>query len=166
MQNIQIKRSKYKKSTKKYVQDNILDIIDVEETLLKNRFISKVQTSDFLYSKFLPKHDSLKPIIKSNNPVLKSIPKDERISPVIECRLYPRLKSLPKLVLNPEQINYEQLNQNKFNINFKELKLEYKNGYSVLFIKEYYPVEIIGAGAFGLVVNVIQIKTGGECYSN
>ena len=160
MQNIQIKRSKYKKSTKKYVQDNILDIIDVEETLLKNRFISKVQTSDFLYSKFLPKHDSLKQIIKSNNPILKSIPKDERISPVIECRLYPRLKSLPKLVLNPEQINYEQLNQNKFNINFKELKLEYKNGYNVLFIKEYYPVEIIGAGAFGLVVNVIQIKTG------
>ena len=160
MQNIQAKRSKYKKSTKKYVQDNILDIIDIEETLLKNRFISKVQTSDFIYSKFLPKHDSLKPIIKSNNSVLKSIPQEERISPVIECKLYPRLKSLPKLILNPEKINYEQLNQNKFNINFKELKLEYKNGYSVLFIKEYYPVEIIGAGAFGLVVNVIQIKTG------
>ena len=160
MQNIQVKRSKYKKSTKKYVQDNILDIIDIEETLLKNRFISKVQTSDFIYSKFLPKHDSLKPIIKSNNSVLKSIPQEERISPVIECKLYPRLKSLPKLILNPEKINYEQLNQNKFNINFKELKLEYKNGYSVLFIKEYYPVEIIGAGAFGLVVNVIQIKTG------
>ena len=160
MQNIQVKRSKYKKSTKKYVQDNILDIIDIEETLLKNRFISKVQTSDFIYSKFLPKHDSLKPIIKSNNSLLKSIPQEERISPVIECKLYPRLKSLPKLILNPEKINYEQLNQNKFNINFKELKLEYKNGYSVLFIKEYYPVEIIGAGAFGLVVNVIQIKTG------
>ena len=160
MQNIQVKRSKYKKSTKKYVQDNILDIIDIEETLLKNRFISKVQTADFIYSKFLPKHDSLKPIIKSNNSVLKSIPQEERISPVIECKLYPRLKSLPKLILNPEKINYEQLNQNKFNINFKELKLEYKNGYSVLFIKEYYPVEIIGAGAFGLVVNVIQIKTG------
>ena len=160
MQNIQVKRSKFKKSTKKYVQDNILDIIDIEETLLKNRFISKVQTSDFIYSKFLPKHDSLKPIIKSNNSVLKSIPQEERISPVIECKLYPRLKSLPKLILNPEKINYEQLNQNKFNINFKELKLEYKNGYSVLFIKEYYPVEIIGAGAFGLVVNVIQIKTG------
>ena len=160
MQNIQVKRSKYKKSTKKYVQDNILDIIDIEETLLKNRFISKVQTADFIYSKFLPKHDSLKPIIKSNNSVLKSIPQEERISPVIECKLYPRLKSLPKLILNPEKINYEQLNQNKFNINFKELKLEYKNGYSVLFIKEYYPVEIIGAGAFGLVVNVSQIKTG------
>ena len=28
------------------------------------------------------------------------------------------------------------------------------------FIKEYFPIEIIGAGSFGLVVNVIQIKTG------
>ena len=157
---IQPKRSKYKKSTKKYFQDNILDIIDIEETLLKNRFISKVQVSDFIYSIFLPKHDSLKPIIKSNNSVLKSIPQSERISPVIETKLYPRLKSLPKLILNPDKINYDQLNENKFRINFKELKLEYKNGYTILFIKEYYPIEIIGAGAFGLVVNAIQIKTG------
>ena len=160
MESIEIKRSKYKKCTKKYVQDNILDIIDVEETLLKNRFISKVQPSDFIYSKFIPKHDSLKPIIKSNNTVLKSIPHDERISPVIESKPFPRIKNLPKLVLNPDKINYDQLNQNKFNINFKELKLEYKNGYNILFTKEYYPVEIIGAGTFGLVVNVIQIKTG------
>ena len=159
MESIQPKRSKYKKSTKKYVQDNILDIIDIEETLLKNRFISKVPPAEFVYSKFLPKHDSLKPIIKSNS-VLKSIPQDERISPVIESKLFPRLKNLPKLVLNPEKINYDQLNKNKFKINFKELNLEYKNGYKVLFIKEYYPVEIIGAGTFGLVVNVIQIKTG------
>ena len=159
MQTIQPKRSKFKKSTKKYVQDNILDIIDIEETLLKNRFISKVQPSDFIYSKFLPKHDSLKPITKSNT-ALQSIPQDERISPLIENKLFPKIKNLPKLILNPEKINYENLNKNKFNINFKELKLEYKNGYSILFIKEYYPVEIIGAGAFGLVVNVVQIKTG------
>ena len=59
MQIIQPKRSKYKKSTKKYDKDNILDIIDIEETLLKNRFITKVKASDFIYSKFLPKHDSL-----------------------------------------------------------------------------------------------------------
>ena len=160
MQIIQPKRSKYKKSTKKYDKDNILDIIDIEETLLKNRFITKVKISDFIYSKFLPKHDSLKPITKSNNPIIKPIPQDERVSPIIERKLYPRLKYPPKLVLNPEKINYESLNQNKFNINFKELKLEYKNGYNVLFTKEYYPVEIIGAGSFGLVVNVIRIKTG------
>ena len=84
----------------------------------------------------------------------------ERISPVIESnKIFPKLKP-PKLILNPEKINYENLNKNKFEINFKELTLEYKNGYKVLFIKEYYPVEIIGAGTFGLVVNVIQIKTG------
>ena len=160
MQIIQPKRSKYKKSTKKYDKDNILDIIDIEETLLKNRFITKVKISDFIYSKFLPKHDSLKPITKSNNPIIKPIPQDERVSPIIERKLYPRLKYPPKLVLNPEKINYDSLNQNKFNINFKELKLEYKNGYNVLFTKEYYPVEIIGAGSFGLVVNVIRIKTG------
>ena len=154
MQIIQPKRSKYKKSTKKYVQDNILDIIDIEETLLKNRYISKVQTADFIYSKFIQKHDSLKPIIKTG---MNNV---ERISPTLECKLFPKLKSPPQLILNPEKINYENLNKNKFNINFKKLKLEYKNGYNILFIKEYYPVDIIGAGTFGLVVNVIRIKTG------
>ena len=149
----QPKRSKYKKSTKKYVQDNILDIIDIEETLLKNRYISKVQISDFIYSKFIPKHDSL-------NSIIKHIQNNERISPTLECKLFPKLKSPPQLILNPEKINYEILNKNKFNINFQTLKLEYKNGYNILFIKEYYPVEIIGAGSFGLVLNVIKIKTG------
>ena len=153
-QSVQPKRSKYKKSTKKYVQDNILDIIDIEETLLKNRYISKVQTADFIYSKFIPKHDSLKPIIKTG---MNNV---ERISPTLECKLFPKLKSPPQLILNPEKINYENLNKNKFNIDFKKLKLEYKNGYNILFIKEYYPVDIIGAGTFGLVVNVIRIKTG------
>ena len=153
-QSVQPKRSKYKKSTKKYVQDNILDIIDIEETLLKNRYISKVQTADFIYSKFIPKHDSLKPIIKTG---MNNV---ERISPTLECKLFPKLKSPPQLILNPEKINYENLNKNKFNINFQKLKLEYKNGYNILFIKEYYPVDIIGAGTFGLVVNVIRIKTG------
>ena len=43
MQFIQPKRSKYKKCTKNYVQDNLLDIIDIEETLLKNRYIKKVK---------------------------------------------------------------------------------------------------------------------------
>ena len=123
MQIIQPKRSKYKKSTKKYDKDNILDIIDIEETLLKNRFITKVKASDFIYSKFLPKHDSLKPITKSNNSIIKPIPQDERVSPIIENKIFLRIKYPPKLVLNPEKINYDSLNQNKFNINFKELKL-------------------------------------------
>ena len=169
MQFIQPKRSKYKKCTKNYVQDNLLDIIDIEETLLKNRYISKVQKSDFIYAKFLPKYESLKPITQSKPLILKSLSK-EKLLPIKE----PKSPSNNKininnnhnneqknlLLFNPDNINYDVLNKNKFNINFKKLKLEYKNGYRVLFIKEYFPIEIIGAGSFGLVVNVIQIKTG------
>ena len=167
MQFIQPKRSKYKKSTKYYVQDNLLDIIDIEETLLKNRYITKVPKSDFIYSKFIPKYESLKPLSQSKPIILKSLSKD-KLLPIKEPKS-PTHNSIninnfnteqKKLLLNQDNINYEVLNKNKFDINFKKLKLEYKNGYRVHFTKEYFPIEIIGAGAFGLVVNVIEIKTG------
>ena len=182
MQLIQPKRSKYKKCTKNYVQDNLLDIIDIEETLLKNRFISKVQKSDFIYTKFLPKYESLKLLPQPKPFILKSLSK-EKLLPIKDPKTpsnKPKINNSNNntnnnsnnnnnnknneqknlLLFNPDNINYELLNKNKFDINFKRLKLEYKNGYRVLFTKEYYPIEIIGAGAFGLVVNVIQIKTG------
>ena len=164
MQFIQPKRSKYKKCTKNYVQDNLLDIIDIEETLLKNRYISKAQKSDFIYTKFLPKYESLKPLSQTKPIILKSLSK-EKLSPIKDLKSHSSVnsnnntKDSNKSLYSSENINYEVLNKNKFDINFKKLKLEYKNGYRVLFIKEYFPVEIIGAGAFGLVVNVIQIKT-------
>ena len=172
MQFIQPKRSKYKKCTKNYVQDNLLDIIDIEETLLKNRYISKVQKSDFIYEKFLPKNESLKSL-----PQQKSISKDILL-PLKDIKLSQNnninsnnlinncsnnennINEQKKFLLNPDNINFEVINKNKFDINFKKLKLEYKNGYKVLFIKEYFPIEIIGAGSFGLVVNIIEIKTG------
>ena len=168
MQFIQPKRSKYKKCTKNYVQDNLLDIIDIEETLLKNRYISKVQKSDFIYSKFLPKYDSLKPLSQPKPIILKSLSKDKLLPikdpnpPTQNSININNLNNEQKklFLLNTDNINFEVLNKNKFDINFKKLKLEYKNGYRVLFIKEYFPVEIIGAGAFGLVVNAIEIKTG------
>ena len=164
MQFIQPKRSKYKKCTKNYVQDNLLDIIDIEETLLKNRYISKAPKSDFIYTKFLPKYESLKPLSQTKPIILKSLSK-EKLSPIKDLKSHSSVnsnintKDPNKSLYSSENINYEVLNKNKFDINFKKLKLEYKNGYRVLFIKEYFPVEIIGAGAFGLVVNVIQIKT-------
>ena len=164
MQFIQPKRSKYKKCTKNYVQDNLLDIIDIEETLLKNRYISKAPKSDFIYTKFLPKYESLKPLSQTKPIILKSLSK-EKLSPIKDLKSHSSVnsnintKDPNKSLYSSENINYEVLNKNKFDINFKKLKLEYKNGYRVLFIKEYFPLEIIGAGAFGLVVNVIQIKT-------
>ena len=167
MQFIQPKRSKYKKCTKYYVQDNLLDIIDIEETLLKNRYITKVPKSDFIYSKFIPKYESLKPLSQSKPIILKSLSKD-KLLPIKEPKspIHNNINinnfniEQKKLLLNQDNINYEVLNKNKFDINFKKLKLEYKNGYRVHFTKEYFPIEIIGAGAFGLVVNVIEIKTG------
>jgi serine/threonine protein kinase len=165
MQFIQPKRSKYKKCTKNYVQDNLLDIIDIEETLLKNRYISKAQKSDFIYTKFLPKYESLKPLSQTKPIILKSLSK-EKLSPIKDLKSHSSVnsnnntKDSNKSLYSSENINYEVLNKNKFDINFKKLKLEYKNGYRVHFIKEYFPIEIIGAGAFGLVVNVIEIKTG------
>ena len=168
MQFIQPKRSKYKKSTKYYVQDNLLDIIDIEETLLKNRYITKVPKSDFIYSKFIPKYESLKPLSQTKPIIFKSLSKD-KLLPIKEPKSPTHNNIIinnyhnneqKKLLLNSDNINYEVLNKNKFDINFKKLKLEYKNGYRVHFTKEYFPIEIIGAGAFGLVVNVIEIKTG------
>ena len=171
MQLIQPQRSKYKKSTKYYVKDNILDIIDIEETLLKNRYIEKIDKSKFLYSQFLSSYNNsqkitsnIKPIINNQNfkeklPI-KDIKSSSNNSNICYVSVNNNNKDQKKLKFNEENINFEVLNKNKFDINFSKLKLEYKNGYKILFIKEYFPVEIIGSGSFGLVVHVIQIKTG------
>ena len=180
MQIIQPKRSKFKKSTVNYVQDNILDIIDIEETLSKNRFIEKVPLSDFIYAKFLPGYN---PQTKMKSPpkkkrlslILNQLPKEKTLS-VRERKSFCFNINTHKYFLNNinifnddnkknhglniENINFDILNDNKFEIKFDKLKIEYKNGYKVLFIHEYFPMEIIGSGAFGLVLKVIQKKTG------
>ena len=38
---VEARRCKYKKVTSKYETDNVLDIIDIEDTLSKNKFIPK-----------------------------------------------------------------------------------------------------------------------------
>ena len=180
MQIIKPKRSKFKKSTVNYVQDNILDIIDIEETLSKNRFIEKVPLSDFIYAKFLPGYN---PQTKMKSPpkkkrlslILNQLPKEKTLS-VRERKSFCFNINTHKYFLNNinifnddnkknhglniENINFDILNDNKFEIKFDKLKIEYKNGYKVLFIHEYFPMEIIGSGAFGLVLKVIQMKTG------
>ena len=166
MQFIQPRRSKFKKCTKNYVKDNLLDIIDIEETLLKNRYIEKVSKTDFLYTKFLSSNNLSKSSSQTKSLILKPIPK-EKLTSLKEKKPNNDIKNnnnnndneQNKSEFDSDNINFEVLNKNKFDINFSKLKLEYKNGYKVLFIKEYFPVEIIGAGGFGLVVHAIQIKT-------
>ena len=187
MQMIQPKRSKFKKSTINYVQDNILDIIDIEETLSKNRFIEKVPLSDFVYCKLLPRTNPPPKMIKSppkkyrHSLVLNQISNEKiNINTFRERKSFcfnintndtnkPFLNNINVLIndnnnknigCNMDNINFDILNDNKFEIKFDKLKIEYKNGYKVLFIHEYFPIKIIGSGAFGLVVMVIKIKTG------
>ena len=181
MQIIQPKRSKFKKSTVNYVQDNILDIIDIEETLSKNRFIEKVPLSDFIYAKFIPGYNAQnntkksptknkrRSLILNQPPTEKNITVRERKSFCININTHKHFLNNINLFsndnkknqeLNIENINFDVLNDNKFDIKFDQLKIEYKNGYKVLFIHEYFPVKIIGSGAFGLVLKIIQIKTG------
>ena len=134
--NVIPKRSKYKKKTESYTKDNVFDIIDIEECISKNKYIPKVPIDLFLYNKYIENEEIKNQIMKEQ---LKA--------------------SLIVKNLNPENIDFENLNKNPFNINFNELLLEYPNDYSILFIKEYFPIEIIGYGAFGLVISAIEYET-------
>ena len=134
---IQSKRSKFKKTTITYRTDNVLDIIDIPDTLSKNRSIPKISIDKFIYEKNL----------KDQNYLLFLRRDSIKTSQILNKKNY------------KETINFEKVNKNPFNINFKNLKLEYPNGYSILFIEAFYPLEIIGAGSFGLVISVIDLET-------
>ena len=63
---IQYQRSKYKKSTETYFKDNLLDIIDISETLSKNRYIHKCPLNNFIYSKYISNYNTTKENINNN----------------------------------------------------------------------------------------------------
>ena len=46
---VEARRCKYKKITAKYDTDNVLDIIDIEDTLSKNKFIPKAEKDNFIF---------------------------------------------------------------------------------------------------------------------
>ena len=139
--NVIAKRSKFKKKTETYTIDNVFDIIDIEECLSKDKLIPKIPLDLFLYERNINES-------KNTN---QELVKDQLKASLI-------LKHF-----NPTNIDFELLNKNPFNINFKELQIEYPNGYTILFVSEYYPIEIIGYGAFGLVISAIEIESQEKC---
>ena len=147
---IQQQRSKFKKCTETYFKDNLLDIIDIQETLSKNRYIHKCPLNNFIYLNSISNH-KLSNDFNNNKYNNKNI--------IIYDKNNKNNSENSIKELNYDNINFERLNQNKFHINFTKLKLEYENGYTVLFIDKYYPLEIKGEGAFGLVLSVIDIET-------
>ena len=152
---IQPQRSKFKKCTATYFKDNLLDIIDISETLSKNRYIHKCPLNNFIYFNYLSNNNKLLKEYNNKENTQNIIFPDNQI--INENNKTYSINSIEEL--NYDNINFEKLNQNKFHINFTKLKLEYENGYTILFIDKYFPLEIKGAGAFGLVLSVIDIET-------
>ena len=139
--NVIAKRSKFKKKTETYKIDNVFDIIDIEECLSKDKLIPKIPLDLFLYERN---------INESKNTNQELVKEQLKASLILQN-------------FNPTNIDFDMLNKNPFNINFNELQLEYPNGYTKLFVSEYYPIEIIGYGAFGLVISAIEIETQEKC---
>ncbi len=139
--NVIAKRSKFKKKTDTYTIDNVFDIIDIEECLSQDKLIPKVPLDLFLYERN---------INESKNKNQELVKEQLKASLILQN-------------FNPTNIDYELLNKNPFNINFKELQLEYQNGYTIHFVSEYYPIEIIGYGGFGLVISAIEIESQEKC---
>ena len=122
---IQPSRSKFKKSTATYVKDNLLDIIDISETLSKNRYIHKCPLNNFIYLKYVSNNNKLQKDFNNNNENSKNMNfSDNQINNEnTKNNLENSIEDL-----NYENINFEKLYKNKFNINFEKLKLQYKNG--------------------------------------
>ena len=132
--NVEAGRSKFKKVTANYKIDNVLDIIDIPASLSKNRYITKIPLSSFLYEKNIN-------TISNNNIVTYQNNKFDINN------------------LKYEKINFEKLNNNKFKINFKTLEFQNSYGYKIKFTDLYYPIDIIGTGSFGLVISAVKLST-------
>ena len=164
---IQPQRSKFKKCTATYFKDNLLDIIDISETLSKNRYIHKCPLKDFIYSKYILNHQLSKENKNNKNNKKdndkdkdKDNDKDNKNNIInIDDDIHNKNQKIDIKELNYEKIDFEKLNKNNFKIDFTKLKLQYENDYTVLFIEKYYPLELIGEGSFGLVLSVIDIES-------
>ena len=115
-----------------YIKDNVFDKFDISDLLRNDLYIHKVPLENFFYQKEIQKLTKLTNSSK-NTQISSSL---EDIS---------------------EEI-FLKINNNNFGIKVNELILTFKNGYKVPFIKLYTPIDLIGQGAFGIVLSVIDVK--------
>ena len=115
-----------------YIKDNVFDKFDISDLIRNDLYIHKVPLENFFYQKEIQKLTKLTNSSK-NTQISSSL---EDIS---------------------EEI-FLKINNNNFGIKVNELILTFKNGYKVPFIKLYTPIDLIGQGAFGIVLSVIDVK--------
>ena len=145
------KISKYTKTEENYFSDCLFDLLDIKASLSKNNLIPKVPMNLFLYSSDL----------RENNLFLieKSIELKSSLYDKLEKR--GKDKGQEDDCLHESKINFDVLNNNKFGIDFNELQLEYSSNYKVKFSELYFPLQILGQGAFGKVY-LVKDKKGNE----
>ena len=115
-------------STNEYIKDNVFDKFDISDLINNDLLIQKTPLENFFYQKEIQK--------LTNNSQRTQISTSEE---------------------NSEEI-FLKINSNNFGIKVDELILTFQNDYKVPFIDLYIPIDLIGQGAFGIVLSVIDIK--------
>ena len=115
-------------STNDYIKDNVFDKFDISDLLNNDLSILKVPIEQFFYQKEIKK-------LLNNSQISESTNLEETNDDI-----------------------FSKINNNNFGIKVDELDLTFKNGYTVPFIDLYTPIDLIGQGAFGIVLSVIDIK--------
>ncbi len=117
------KSANLKKTTETYTKPSYFDLIDIEESIKKNKFIEFTKEETFFYSSELK--DSKSQWRKLN----------DKLNDETQSDLLIKIK-----------------NSKETTINFSDLNFENENGHKYHFLDRYYIIDIIGSGGFGLVM--------------
>ncbi|MCQ2816176.1 MAG: protein kinase [archaeon] len=140
-----VKISKYTKTEENYFTDCLFDLIDIKANLSKNHLIKKVPNNLFLYRNDLKEKNAH---VKEKSTAMKYNSQEHK-------------EETEKQTEN-HKINFEEFNDNRFGIDFNELRLEYSDNYIVKFTDCYFPIQILGQGAFGLVISCVDLTNSND----
>ena len=112
-----------------YIKDTVFDKFDITDLINNDLLIEKVPIEKFFYQKEIQK--------------LTNNSQNTQTSSTIEDS-------------NDEL--FSKINNNNFGIKIDELIITFPNDYKVPFIDLYTPINLIGQGAFGIVLSVYDIK--------
>ena len=127
---IEIKEEQIPQNSKNdYIKDTVFDKFDITDLINNDLLIEKVPIEKFFYQKEIQKLTN-----NSQNTQTSSTLEDS----------------------NDEL--FSKINNNNFGIKIDELIITFPNDYKVPFIDLYTPINLIGQGAFGIVLSVYDIK--------
>lgn len=126
------KTSIFKKTTETYHRKSVFNLIDIEESIEKNKVIPFVSKDRFYYNREIDQSDESNTWRKLNDQLNETTH--------LNCIL--KLKNSKESVVVINDLNFENENGHKFH-----------------FLENYYIIDIIGQGGFGLVLKCWCKKT-------